>query len=252
MRNISINLRFLAFAVAFVMMVCPLEAFSQDGRGAAGALTYKPPMRGAPAGGARVAAAVRGIEGETPTLLTLAPDHVGLTTERQPTLYWYISKPTTSRIEFTLNDDRGSKTLVKADIPSPKQGGIQALKLADYKVELAPGVVYQWFVTLEVDPKQPSKDVYNGGSIMYQEPSPDLKKQLSSVGAAGSPRVYAAEGLWYDAMNATYKSGKSAEERAARQQRIALLQQVGYGSSGAGKSDLLRDNENELLRFLGK
>ncbi|MCE5336364.1 MAG: DUF928 domain-containing protein [Desulfobacteraceae bacterium] len=252
MRNDSVVLKTLAFVVAFMVAACPSQVFSQDAKGAAGSLTYKPPMLGAPAGGGRVAAAVRGIEGETPTLLALAPDHVGLTSQRQPTLYWYISKPTTSRIEFTLNDDKGAKTLVKAQLQSPKEGGIQVLSLADHKAELTPGVVYQWFISIEVDPKQPSKDVYHGGSILYREPSPELKKQLESAGAAKSPALYAAEGLWYDALGATYRAGKPAEKKTAAQQRITLLKQVGYGETGAGKSDMVRQNEGELLQYLSQ
>ena len=173
-------------------------------------LIYKPPMRGAPAGGGRIVAGVRGEKGDNPTLFALAPDDVGSHLRKQPVLYWYISKPTTSRIEFTLNDELRGKTVIRADLPSPKQAGIQAINLSDYKAELAPGVAYQWFVTIEVDPAQPAKDIYYGGSIMYQEPSPDLEKRLAAAGAAGAPGIYAGEGLWYDALSAHVNPVKKA------------------------------------------
>ncbi|MFZ2446247.1 MAG: DUF928 domain-containing protein [Syntrophobacteraceae bacterium] len=257
----------VVLAVALAFMCCPYAALSQEGRGAPGAagmgapgavqagpsaLVYKPPMRGAPAGGGRIAAAVRGAEGDALVLIALAPDHVGVTSQSQPVLYWYISKPTSSRIEFSLNDELKSQTLFKTELAAPKKGGILEIKLADYNVELSAGVVYQWFVSVEADPGQPAKDVYNGGSIVYQEPSPDLKKRVASAGSAGAAGIYAGEGLWYDALTATWKAGKSGEEKLARPLRISLLKQVGFGVPDTGKPKSALDGEEEVLHFLDK
>lgn len=251
----------LILAAVLGVGACPDPACSQNSAGvqnpAAGApssdgLLYKPPMRGAPAGGGRIAAAVRGVEGDSPTLLVLAPDHVGVTSEKSPVLYWYISKPAAGRIEFTLNDEGKGQTVIKAELPPPKQGGIQAIRLSDFNAELAPDVVYEWFVTLEADVNQPAKDVYNGGSIMFQEPPADLQKRLSDAGAAGAPVLYAGAGFWYDAFSATWKTGKGINEKSALRQRISLLEQVGFGASAPGKVKPVLDAEEELLRFLGK
>ena len=130
--------------------------------------------------------------------------------------------------------------------------GVQAIKLSDYQAELAPGVTYQWFVTIEADPAQPAKDVYYGGGIMYAEASSDLEKKLMVAGLAGAPRVYAEDGLWYDAFNAAWNRGKKTDEKAFRQQRITLLKQVGFGASGSGKPETAVAAETELLQFLSK
>ena len=50
---------------------------------------YKPPQLGAPGG--RVGGGTRGIGGDALSLVALAPNHVGLTTQVQPTFYWYLS-----------------------------------------------------------------------------------------------------------------------------------------------------------------
>ncbi len=243
----------LVLAVAITVSDWLPQAFSQQSGGnASETLIYKPPMRGAPATGGRIVAGVRGEKGDNPTLFALAPDDVGVTSRKQPVLYWYISRPSTSRIEFTLNDELRGKTVIRADLPSPKQAGIQAIELSSYKAELAPGVAYQWFVTIEVDPAQPAKDVYYGGSIMYQEPSPDLQKRLAAAGAAGAPVIYAGEGLWYDALSATWTPGKKGEENLLRQHRITLLKQVGFGASRPGKPQTAVAGEDELLQFLSK
>lgn len=243
----------VVLAVALTVAERPPSAFSQEGVAKSSeTLIYTPPMRGAPASGGRIGAAVRGEKGDNPILLVLAPDHVGVTSQKQPVLYWYISKPTTSRIEFTLNDELRGKTVVRADLPSPKQAGIQAINLSDYKVELTPEIVYQWFVTLNVDPAQPAKDVYYGGSIMYQAPSPDLEKRLAVAGAKGAPAIYAGEGLWYDALNAAWRPGKNGDEKRFRQQRITLLKNVGFGATDAAKPQTAVAAETELLRFLNE
>jgi hypothetical protein len=238
-------------AVALTIAERPLSVFSQDSSGTSPeTVLYKPPIRGAPASGGRVGAAVRGEGEDNQKLLALAPDHVGVTSHRQPDLYWYISKPTSSHIEFTLNDELRGKTVIRADLPSAKHAGIQAIKLSDFNSELSPGIVYQWFVTVTVDPAQPSKDIYNGGSIMYQEPSPELHNRLADQGS--NVAVYAEEGLWYDAFAATWKSAKPREAKTLEQQRVSLLRQVGFGASDPTKPKPVLDGELEMLNSIGK
>ena len=243
----------LVLTVALTIAERPPLAFSQQsGENSFETLLYKPPMRGAPAAGGRMGAAIRGEERDNPTLLALAPDHVGVTSHKEPVLYWYISKPTTCPIKFTLNDELRGKTLVRADLPSPKQAGIQTINLSECKAELTPGIAYQWFVTLNVDPSQPAKDIYYGGCIMYQEPLPDLENRLAAAGAAGAPAVYAGEGLWYDALGATWNTGRKGDDKVFKQQRLALLKEVGFGAPISGKPQAAVTAENELLQFLSR
>ena len=87
---------------------------------------------------------------------------------------------------------------------------------------------------------------------MYREAPPDLDKKVAAAGVAGTPRVYAEDGLWYDALSATWNPGKKADEKSLREQRVALLKQVGFGVSGSGKSKEAVAAEDELLEFLRK
>ena len=122
MRSAIASLTCLFLAVALVFVDWSSSAFSQErGETSSEPIVYKPPMRGAPAGSGRIGAAVRGEGEDNPILVALAPDHVGMTSQKQPVLYWYISRPTKSRIEFTLNDEGHGKTVIGADLPSPKQ-----------------------------------------------------------------------------------------------------------------------------------
>src|SRR5438270_634983 len=66
-------------------------------------ITYNPPKTGAPK--VRVDGGTRGDKDDLPTLSVLAPDHVALTTQEKPTLYWYQSKPAKVRFELTLLEE---------------------------------------------------------------------------------------------------------------------------------------------------
>jgi len=74
---------------------------------------YKPPLRGSPA------AAWAGEHEAYPwkllfSLSVLVPDHVGLTLQSQPPLYWFISRKPTQPIEFTLTEKDAVKPLLEA------------------------------------------------------------------------------------------------------------------------------------------
>lgn len=216
-------------------------------------LVYKPPMRGTPAGGGRIAAAVRGKGVNGPTLIALAPNDVGAVSRQQPVIYWYISRPATGGVEFTLNDEMHQTTLVDARLPAPAKAGTYAVRLSDYKAKLSPGVVYKWFVTLQIDPSQPAKDVYSGGNIVYVKPSAEVARQLQGAGAGQLPAIYAENGFWYDAFDAASGSGKKAGQAAQPGEvKMSLLRQVGFGVPGAGKEPATLAGEEDLLRFVGR
>src|SRR5262249_44782001 len=85
---------------------------------AADAPVYNPPSRGAPGG--RIGGGTRG-GGNIFVLSVLAPDHSGLTTSEQPSLYWFISKTTSLPVEVTLMDPQGIKPILETQLPAPTQ-----------------------------------------------------------------------------------------------------------------------------------
>lgn len=212
MRKSSVISTLPFFVLALAVAGFPFLALSSDA-GKSPLLVYKPPLRGAPAGGGRIAAAVRGKKADSPTLIALAPNDIGAVSRQQPVIYWYISRPTTSVIKFTLNDEKNQKTLVDAKLPSPKEAGTYPIRLSDYNAKLSPGVVYKWFVTLEADPSQPAEDVYSGGNIMYMEPSAELAEKVRAADAVKVPAIYAGNGFWYDAFDAARVPAKRADSR---------------------------------------
>ena len=190
---------------------------------------YNPPQRGAPAG--RVAGGTRGFSEDLPVLSALAPNHTGLSVHPQPTLYWYLSKALPYPIEFTLIDDRTVTPLLEQRLSPNQHPGVKPIHLADYHVSLQPGMTYQWFVTIVIDPDQRSKDVVTGGAIALTASPDGLPSQLAQAGPAGAPFVYAQAGLWYDAVMAVSQLIDNApQDHKLRRQRAALLAQVGLAS----------------------
>lgn len=180
-------------------------------------IKYIPPLRGKPSN--RVGGGTRGAE-ETPILAVLVPDHVGLTIQKQPYLYWYISKPTKAPIEFTLKEKSSSKLLIHHTF-NVSQSGIQFIKLSDYNVELSSDVQYSWTISM--------KDVFVFGEIKRIELSSKLSNKLAKAKKDDLPYIYAQEGIWYDALQALSELIDSRpDDKELYKERVSLLRQVGF------------------------
>ena len=180
-------------SIAVLLLMSPLCSFAAD----ASVPVYSPPSRGAPGG--RIGGGTRG--GQNIFVVSvLAPDHSGFTTSEQPTLYWFISKPTSLPIEVTVMDPDGVKPFLETQLSSPTKAGIQRVSLADYNVHLAPGAAYRWFVAVVPDADRRSKDILAGGAIERVDLQDDIKAKLAKASDKELPFVYAQAGLWYDAL----------------------------------------------------
>ena len=187
---------------------------------------YKPPMRGAPA--ARIGGGTRGIGDVTLELVVLAPDHTGLTTKEQPTLYWYVSEPVPSKLEVTLINDENIDPEFEEVVATPGSAGIQSIDLAKTGAKLESGLEYRWFVSVIADPGQRSNDIVASGTIQRITPGSELKARITGADERSLVRVYAEEGVWYDAIDTLSRLiEKSPDDAALLQQRAALLEQVG-------------------------
>jgi len=185
------------------------------------AVVYRPPRRGAPranvgAGGVRGARALS-------QPLVLAPDHVGLTTNAAPSLFWYIDGPPDGALSvmFTLNQENRIEPLVEAKLAAPEGAGIQRIRLADHGIELAPNVDYEWSIALvDEDERQPQVAVSVGYLRRVARPA-----ELS--GAQPDAAAYARTGLWYDALAALGDAiAQHPGDAKLRAQRSSLLRQA--------------------------
>ena len=176
----------------------------------------------------RVTGGSRGTGEAMTTLDVLAPDEVGITTQEQPSLFWYQSKPANAKFELTLLQDNKVKPLVQFEIDRSSKAGIQRLKLSEHGAKLEVGVEYQWVIALVTDPDNRSKDLVASGVIKRIDPTGDLKEKVSSASPASLPGVYAEGGIWYDALAVlSDQIDAHPDDQALRQTRADLLRQVG-------------------------
>ncbi|HEY3197304.1 MAG TPA: DUF928 domain-containing protein [Nitrospirales bacterium] len=181
---------------------------------------YRPPKGSVPGG--RLKGGNRGGK-DFPVIQVLAPNHVGLTRLKQPTLYWYLSKLTTYPLEFTFVDSRAIQPIIEVRLPQPSEPGVQRIGLRDYGIVMDSAVPYRWFVTLVVDPSNPSKDI-TAGAIVERI---DYLESLF-IADEGDPSRLAGVGLWYDAIRKVSELIEAApNDPVYRMQRAALLSQVG-------------------------
>lgn len=189
---------------------------------------YKPPMgRDLPVN--REGIGTRGTkDNKNIYLAVLVPNHLALTTKSQPSLFWYLSQPVSSRIELTINDEESVEPVLEKSLDKRDKYGIQHIGLSDYNISLKQGVEYQWFVTIVPDPEQRSKDITAMGMLKYIEPSKEIEDKLAKARGIEIPATYAEEGLWYDALTALCELiNKNPDDKALCNERIFLLEQIG-------------------------
>lgn len=212
-------------SAAIFILATPLSLLAADAK----VPVYKLPTRGAPGG--RVGGGTRGDKNAF-VLSVLAPDHSGFTTSEQPSLYWFISSSTSLPIEVTVMDQDGIQPILETRLPAPVKPGIQQVRLADYKIHLKPGAAYRWFVAVVPDADRRSKDILAGGAIERVEIPADVKSKLAQSANNDKPFVYAEAGIWYDALKSISDLiDASPQNMELRQQRTALLKQVGLPST---------------------
>jgi hypothetical protein len=209
-----------ALTVVTMLVGAAASGFAADVQNKKGTPVYRPPIRGAPVG--RVGGGTRGTSDGRPHVAVLAPDHVGLTRLEQPMLYWFLDRPTTHAVEVTIIEAEGVKPLFERRVQAPA-AGIYALSLSDAGVRLKPGMRYQWFVAVIVDPDYRSKDILSGAIIERLAPAAD-----GSAAAGDDTGELAAAGLWYDALMAvSTQIDVRPTDPTPRQHRQALLEQIG-------------------------
>jgi hypothetical protein len=209
----------------------PTESDPNPGDAKRAPVYQAPPSRGAPE--RRVGGATRRA-GPRPEIVALGPDHVGRTRLPAPTLFWYSSAESDAPLEFSLMARRGDADpapVLSLTVAPRVARGIGSLSLAEYGVELEPGVVYRWYVAAVLDADRRAHDVVAGAALERVARMP--ARLVPGIGAAG---IYAREGFWYDALGAIQLGLDPAESPAGDPEalaaaRHALLSQVGISPS---------------------
>ncbi|MEI9893978.1 MAG: DUF928 domain-containing protein [Chthoniobacter sp.] len=201
-----------------------------------GPFTYKMPLKAIAGTRRDVDAGTRGWSAKLPSVYALAPDHTGLTTSGQPSLFWYQSGPANTPIEVTIIEPHKPGKILRVGADTAEQGGIHRLPLERYRVTLSPGVVYKWTVSLILDPANRSQDLIASDTIERIAPDAQLAAALTTAKGLDKAAIYAGKGIWYDALEAvTNEIDASPKNKEHRLLRAALLDQAGLKAAAASE-----------------
>ncbi len=197
------------------------------------AFSYQPPNRGAPA--QRVGGGTRSIN----QLSVLAPDHLALTSQAHPRLYWYINPGFRNKLRFRLAEAGVTPPLIEIQLPPQPDGGIQYLDLELHGVSLEAGRRYEWAVVLQPFPHERLPPLVSGGNILLDESAPELQR----VAPRERPYLAAQQGYWYDALDwVTRLIDAAPDNTELRLQRALLLEQGGLDSAAMYEKEMAQSD----------
>ncbi len=162
------------------------------------------------------------------SLLALVPLGEALTTAKLPVLLFYMPPSVDTRVEFTLLDSN-DREIYKTNIAPRKNAGIVSLNLATFpKVPpLENEKKYQWYLSIVCDENDHSGDIFVQGSVKKVALDPLLVKELQAAKPGDRAALYAANGIWYDALAALYQARLSSpNDPVLRQNWASLLKSV--------------------------
>jgi hypothetical protein len=110
-------------------------------------------------------------------------------------------------MQFTISAAMQPAPVLEIAIPSPQEAGIYAVRAANYRVRLDPGVSYTWSVSVVLDARAWSRNIVASATIV-SDPSVDAKRALTAPPLSRAA-ILADAGLWYDAVAAAAEAHRS-------------------------------------------
>lgn len=175
-----------------------------------------PPSRGMPSGRQKGAASRGSCQSKDKPLTAIVPATMmdslpektlatrysvgGLTAAKHPSFWFYI--PYTSSnlpIEFVLQDERGINVYKLSLNVVHQQAGLVQISIPSTVASLQIGRVYQWTFIINCTSEGPP---FVTGFVRRVAPNLNLQKQLELATLEQSAALYAANGIWYDTLNA--------------------------------------------------
>ncbi|HEY9674162.1 MAG TPA: DUF928 domain-containing protein [Waterburya sp.] len=155
-------------------------------------------------------------------LIALIPSNGwGLTTSDRPTFWFYVAYSRQLSGEFVLQDE-AERTIYQTRLTMTGTPGVVSFSLPSTVAPLEIGKRYRWYFNIYCQPEQ--VPVFVEGWIKRAEPNPTLNSQLEKATPQQRVSLYAAEGLWYNALSL---SAELHRTNANDTNWTALLKDVG-------------------------
>jgi hypothetical protein len=159
-------------------------------------------------------------------------DNYGRTLSSYPTLFWRVPSNQAEAIELILFDESDNE-IYRAVLQITGEAGIISLSFPAHAgmPPLEIDKLYRWSFSLICDSADRSADLYTEGWIQRVEPDPDLAAEIEAAADRDRPSIYAAGGLWHDALTAIAEQRRANPESEAAVARWRnLLESVGLGA----------------------
>jgi hypothetical protein len=167
--------------------------------------------------------------------LLIPSDHTAQTVTGYPTFAWYISTVPSMPMQFALTETGATEPILVKQL-TPKQAGIVKFTLPTEASELKVGKEYRWTVSLICNTERPSQSVYARAWIERVAISSELANSLASSKFVDEKAgIYAAKGIWYDAIASLLDAPANSSNRGAALLQT-LLRQVGFDQTIASNS----------------
>ncbi len=163
---------------------------------------YKPPAMVNPAG--RIPAVTRSQASGVASAYVVAPDHVAWTRVASPDLHFYFLEPVGTPVEILLIAEDAMDPELEVLLTQGFAAGFHSISLDALEVTLEFDRVYEWSVSVVVDPSRRWLDEVSIGAIQRVEPDLALAEQLASADLAARAALFASNGYWYDMISATF------------------------------------------------
>lgn len=126
---------------------------------------------------------------------------LGLTADGRPTFWFYVPYISPLFAEFVLLDEK-SEPLYKTTFQLPRNRSYISINLPSKPTvePLAIGQKYRWIFSILCEPTSPSANVVVKGWVQRVAVSSALSSQLEVATPRDRGVLYAANGIWYDAL----------------------------------------------------
>jgi hypothetical protein len=138
----------------------------------------------------------------TDQLVALMPDtNYGLTQNGYPTFYFYLPPTAAEQVKFVMYNEATNDLFYEGQFRVKGDSGIVSVSLPNNGLQqpLAVDESYVWYLSVVCDVNDPSANVVVEGTIARVAPLAAVEQAIP----ASLPSLYAAEGLWYDALDAS-------------------------------------------------
>ncbi|MDX2239561.1 MAG: DUF928 domain-containing protein [Leptolyngbyaceae cyanobacterium bins.302] len=167
--------------------------------------SFKPPSRGTapPTAGSATRSGTLGNSCLTSgkQLTSLMPQtRLGLSYSGNPTFYWYVPPSSAKTAKFILLSNDDADVHYETTLNLPKTSGIVSFALPSTVPPLEVGKQYHWYLVVSCNENDQIANPSLEGWVERVEPTPDLSSQLQKADFKSRARIYAENGIWYEAV----------------------------------------------------